>query len=145
MAYFVAILTPNSARSCVMQSTLPTKGIDGPIISTVSISLKDFLPSILLLMVIIVAVVIVTVIWVVIFVNVNVGVIIVVRSLAVVVDVVVGVLLSSILSFVIIGILDRLRFIIGPLVCPPMKASISFSEFGTMFGHKNANSWNLLI
>ncbi|GJU89573.1 hypothetical protein Tco_1301996 [Tanacetum coccineum] len=59
MAYFVAILTPNSARSCVMQSTLPTKGMRS-IISTVSISLKDFLPSILLLMVIIVAVVIVT-------------------------------------------------------------------------------------
>ncbi|GJX20475.1 hypothetical protein Tco_0223152 [Tanacetum coccineum] len=48
MAYFVAILTPNSARSCVMQSTLPTKGMKS-IISTVSISLKDFLPSILLL------------------------------------------------------------------------------------------------
>ncbi|GKC63854.1 hypothetical protein Tco_1096452 [Tanacetum coccineum] len=28
---------------------------------------------------------------------------------------------------------------------PPMKASISFSEFGTMFRHKTANSWNLLI
>ncbi|GJW29422.1 hypothetical protein Tco_0046297 [Tanacetum coccineum] len=48
------------------------------IISTVSISLEDFLSSILLRMVIIVAVVIVTVIWVVIFVNVIVGVVIVV-------------------------------------------------------------------
>ncbi|GJX51343.1 hypothetical protein Tco_0278188 [Tanacetum coccineum] len=28
---------------------------------------------------------------------------------------------------------------------PPMKASMSFSVFGTMFGHKTANSWNLLI
>nr|GEX18488.1 hypothetical protein [Tanacetum cinerariifolium] len=28
---------------------------------------------------------------------------------------------------------------------PSMKASISFSVFGTMFGHKTANSWNLLI
>nr|GEU38660.1 hypothetical protein [Tanacetum cinerariifolium] len=28
---------------------------------------------------------------------------------------------------------------------PPMKASISFSVFGTMFGHKTANSWNLLF
>nr|GEV65427.1 ribonuclease H-like domain-containing protein [Tanacetum cinerariifolium] len=27
---------------------------------------------------------------------------------------------------------------------PPMKASIIFSVFGTMFGHKTANSWNLL-
>ncbi|GJR33390.1 hypothetical protein Tco_1109622 [Tanacetum coccineum] len=33
------------------------------------------------------------------------------------------------LSFVIIGFLH----------------GITFSEFGTMFGHKNANSWNLLI
>nr|GEU85041.1 hypothetical protein [Tanacetum cinerariifolium] len=36
------------------------------------------------------------------------------------------------LSFVIIG-------------NPSMKTSMSFSEFGTMFGHKSANSWNLLI
>ncbi|GJR87155.1 hypothetical protein Tco_0211166 [Tanacetum coccineum] len=28
---------------------------------------------------------------------------------------------------------------------PPMKASINFSAFGTMFGHKTANSWNLLM
>ncbi|GJW59244.1 hypothetical protein Tco_0105975, partial [Tanacetum coccineum] len=28
---------------------------------------------------------------------------------------------------------------------PPMKASRSFSVFGIMFGHKTANSWNLLI
>ncbi|GJV82065.1 hypothetical protein Tco_1517935 [Tanacetum coccineum] len=27
---------------------------------------------------------------------------------------------------------------------PPMKAFISLSEFGTIFGHKSANSWNLL-
>ncbi|GJX82333.1 hypothetical protein Tco_0331814 [Tanacetum coccineum] len=58
-------------------STFPTKGMRS-IISTVSISLEDFLSSILLRMVIIVAVVIVTVIWVVIFVNVIVGVVIVV-------------------------------------------------------------------
>ncbi|GJT95722.1 hypothetical protein Tco_1091240 [Tanacetum coccineum] len=72
------------------------------IISTVSISLKDFLAFHLLLMVIIVAVVIVTVIWVVIFVNVIVGVIIVVAIIGVVV--VVGGVPSIIdLSFVIIG------------------------------------------
>ncbi|GJT03548.1 hypothetical protein Tco_0824717 [Tanacetum coccineum] len=100
MAYFVAILTPNSARSCVMQSTLPTKGMRS-IISTVSISLKDFLPSILLLMVIIVAVVIVTVIWVVIFVNVIVGVVIVVAIIGVVVVVCVPSIID--LSFVVIG------------------------------------------
>ncbi|GKC40818.1 hypothetical protein Tco_1053202 [Tanacetum coccineum] len=28
---------------------------------------------------------------------------------------------------------------------PPMKTSMSFSEFGTIVGHKTANSWNLLI
>ncbi|GJV40965.1 hypothetical protein Tco_1419405 [Tanacetum coccineum] len=106
MAYIVAILTPNSARSCVMQSTIPTKGIRS-IISKVSISLKDFLPSILLLMVIIVAVVIVTVIWVVIFVNVIVGVIIVVAIIGVVV--VVGGVPSIIdLSFIIVGVPVRL-------------------------------------
>ncbi|GKF91596.1 hypothetical protein Tco_0275297, partial [Tanacetum coccineum] len=101
MAYFVAkILTPNSARFCVMQSTLPTKGMRS-IISTVSISLKHFMPSILLQMVIIVAVVIVTVICVVIFVNVIVGVVIVVAIIGVVV---VGGGVPSIidLSFVII-------------------------------------------
>ncbi|GKF84869.1 hypothetical protein Tco_0249767, partial [Tanacetum coccineum] len=64
MAYFVAILTPDSTRPCVMQSTFPTKGTRS-IISTVSISLEGFLASILLLMVIIIAAVIVTVIRVV--------------------------------------------------------------------------------
>ncbi|GKE95506.1 hypothetical protein Tco_1580361, partial [Tanacetum coccineum] len=73
-------------------STLPTKGMRS-IISMVSISLKDFLPSILLLMVIIVAVVIVTVIWVVIFVNVIVGVVIVV------------------------AIIENYALLFGPLVC----------------------------
>ncbi|GJU64659.1 hypothetical protein Tco_1246494 [Tanacetum coccineum] len=95
MAYFVAILTPDSAWSCVMQSTLPTKGMRS-IISTVSISLEDFLPSILLLMVIIVAVIIVTVIWVVIFVNVIVGVVIVVAIIGVVVFV-------TIIGIVVVG------------------------------------------
>ncbi|GKB28159.1 hypothetical protein Tco_0867560 [Tanacetum coccineum] len=61
MAYFVTILTPDSTRSCVMQCTLPTEGMRS-IISTVSISLEGFLPSILLLAVVIVAVVIVAVI-----------------------------------------------------------------------------------
>ncbi|GKB55223.1 hypothetical protein Tco_0905976, partial [Tanacetum coccineum] len=77
MAYFVAILTSDSAWSCVIQCTLPTEGMRS-IISMISISLEGFLPSILLLMVIIVAVVIVTVIWVVISVDVIVGVVIVV-------------------------------------------------------------------
>ncbi|GJU04845.1 hypothetical protein Tco_1121275 [Tanacetum coccineum] len=49
-----------SARSCVMQCTLPTQGM-GSIISIVSISPEGFLPSILLMVVIIVTVVIVVV------------------------------------------------------------------------------------
>ncbi|GJR62766.1 hypothetical protein Tco_1504928 [Tanacetum coccineum] len=110
MAYFVTILTPDSARSCVMQCTLPTQGMRS-IISTVSISPEGFLPSILLLVVIIVTVVIVvvTVILVVVVVAI-IGVVIVVTIIGVVVVVmiigVVGVVVvSSIikLSFVIIG------------------------------------------
>ncbi|GJS20839.1 hypothetical protein Tco_0449471 [Tanacetum coccineum] len=104
MAYFVAILTPDSARPCVMQSTLPTKGMRS-IISTISICLKDFMSSILLLMVIIVAVVIVTVIWVVIFVNVIVGVVIVVAFIGVVVLVmIIGiVVVVRIIRIVVVG------------------------------------------
>ncbi|GKA99307.1 hypothetical protein Tco_0827244 [Tanacetum coccineum] len=85
-----------------------------------NISPDSFLPSILLLVVIIVAVVIVVV------------------AVILVVIVVEG---SSIikLSFVIIGSLHRI------VLCnPPMKTSMSFSEFGTIVGHKTANSWNLL-
>nr|GEX13606.1 hypothetical protein [Tanacetum cinerariifolium] len=36
----------------------------------------------------------------------------------------------------------RLFLMIGN---PPIKASICFSKFGTMFGNESANSWNLLI
>ncbi|GJU92490.1 hypothetical protein Tco_1304913 [Tanacetum coccineum] len=57
MAYFVTILTPDSARSCVMQCTLPVQGMR----SIISTSPEGFLPSILLLVVIIVTVVIVVV------------------------------------------------------------------------------------
>ncbi|GJR91613.1 hypothetical protein Tco_0215624 [Tanacetum coccineum] len=128
------------------QSTLPTKGMRS-IISTVSISLEDFLPFILLLMVIIVAVVIFTVIWVVV-VDVIVGVVIVVTIIGVgVVVMIIGIVVvvagfPSIikLSFVIIAV----TFPSMLWGSPPMKASISFLVFGTMFGHKTANSWNLL-
>ncbi|GKF96119.1 hypothetical protein Tco_0288854 [Tanacetum coccineum] len=101
MAYFVTILTSDSTRSCVMQSTLPTKGMRS-IISTVSISLEGFMPSILLLVVIIVTVVIVAVILVVVVV-VIVGVFIVVMIIGLVV--VVGVSAIIKLLFVIIGFL----------------------------------------
>ncbi|GKF40058.1 hypothetical protein Tco_0120119, partial [Tanacetum coccineum] len=100
MAYFVAILTPDSTRSYVMQSTFPTKGMRS-IISIISFSLEGFLASILLLMVIIVAAVIVTVIRVVIVVAI-IGIVVVVRIIRIVV-VVGGVPFIIKLSFVIIG------------------------------------------
>ncbi|GJR24047.1 hypothetical protein Tco_0972574 [Tanacetum coccineum] len=145
MAYFVTILTPDSAWSCVMQCTLPTEGMRS-IISMVSISLEGFLPSILLLVMIIVAVVIVAVILVVVVVAIVgvvivvmiIGVFVIVMIIRVVVVVVVGVSFILKLSFMIISFLHRIA------LYPLMKASISFSEFGTMFGHKTANSWNLL-
>ncbi|GKA25476.1 hypothetical protein Tco_0711585 [Tanacetum coccineum] len=108
MAYFVTILTPDSARSCVMQCTLPIQGIRS-IISTVSISPEGFLPSILLLVVIIVTVVIVVVTVILVDVVVAIiGVVIVVMIIGVVVIVMiigVVVVVSSIikLPFVIIG------------------------------------------
>ncbi|GKB58224.1 hypothetical protein Tco_0914410 [Tanacetum coccineum] len=104
------------------------RGSSIPIVG--SVSPKGFLPPILLLVVIIVTVVIVAVILVVVVVAI-VRVVIVVAIIGVVV-VVGGVSFIIKLSFVIIG-------------NTPMKASMSFSEFGTMFGQKNSNSWNLLI
>ncbi|GJW55786.1 putative reverse transcriptase domain-containing protein [Tanacetum coccineum] len=60
-------------------------------------------------------------------------IIVVVVVAVVIIVVVIGGVPSIIkLSFVIIG-------------NPPMKTSISLSEFGTIVGHKVANSWNLLI
>ncbi|GJU58133.1 hypothetical protein Tco_1235899 [Tanacetum coccineum] len=109
MAYFVTILTPNSAGSCVMQCTLLTQGMRS-IISTVSISPEGFMPFILLLVVIIVTVVIVVVTVILVVVVAIIRVVIVVTIIGVVVVVmiigVVGVVVvSSIikLSFVIIG------------------------------------------
>ncbi|GKD06799.1 hypothetical protein Tco_1181773, partial [Tanacetum coccineum] len=115
MAYFVAILTSDSTRSCVMQCTLLTEGMRS-IISTVSISLEGFLPSILLLVVIIVAVVIVTVIRVVVVVAivgvviivVIIGVFVIVTIIRVVVVVIVGVSFILKLSFMIISFLHRI-------------------------------------
>nr|GEW16199.1 reverse transcriptase domain-containing protein [Tanacetum cinerariifolium] len=106
-------------QSYMMQCTLPTHGMRS-IIFTVFTSPEGFLPSILLLVVIIVAVVIVTVIWVV-----------------VVVDDISPILK---LSFVIIVMFPSMLW-----GSPLMKASISFLVFGTMFGHKMPNFWNLLI
>nr|GEZ41132.1 hypothetical protein [Tanacetum cinerariifolium] len=130
--------------------TLPTQGM-GSIISMVFISPEGFLPSILLLVVVIVTIVIVAVILVVIVVVID-GVVIVVMIIRVevvvmiirVVVVVGGVSFIIKLSLVIIG-LEAVTFPSILLGNPPMKASRSYSVFGTMLGHKVANSWNLLI
>nr|GEY82150.1 hypothetical protein [Tanacetum cinerariifolium] len=85
-----------------------------------SIGPDGFLPSILLLVVIVVAVVIVVV--------------------AVILVVVVSFIVK--LSFLITGF-ETVTF---PLILrgnPSMKTSIIFLEFGTIMGHKTANSWNL--
>nr|GEY66722.1 hypothetical protein [Tanacetum cinerariifolium] len=130
-----------------LQCTFPTEGMRS-FISMVSISLERFLPSILLLVVIIVAVVIIAVILVVVVIDAIVGVVIVFASIRVVVFVMIigkvfivdgGVSHIIKLSFVII-----VTFCLMLWGSPPMKASIIFSVFGTMFGHKTANSWNLL-
>nr|GFB14875.1 hypothetical protein [Tanacetum cinerariifolium] len=125
--------------------TFPTKGMRS-IISMVSISLEGFLPSILLLVVIIVVVVIVVVILVVAVIDAIVGVVIVVASIRVVVVVMIigivvivngGVSHNIKLSVRGFKVVTLLLMLWGS---PSMKASIIFS----VFGHKTANSWNLL-
>ncbi|GJX10008.1 hypothetical protein Tco_0199867 [Tanacetum coccineum] len=129
MTHLVASLTLDSVRSCVMQgaflthkkaSSIPTVfSWDG------SISPEGFLPSILLLLVIIVAVVIV------------------VTVILVVVVVGEGYVMDSPPLFEL-GSLCRVTFH-SRLLGNPVKTSTSFSEFGTIVGHKTANSWNLLM
>nr|GEY00342.1 hypothetical protein [Tanacetum cinerariifolium] len=114
MAYFVEILTPNSAWSCVMRFTFPIEGMRS-IISMVSISLEGFVPSILLLVVIIVAVVIVVVILVVVAIDAIVGVVIVVASI------------------------EICALVSGPLIC-----EICWWLPPDTFGYKTTNLWNLL-
>ncbi|GJV03749.1 hypothetical protein Tco_1337318 [Tanacetum coccineum] len=125
MTHLVASLTLDSAWSYVMQGTFLTQGKASSIPTVFSwggsISPDSFLPSIMLLLVIIVAVVIVV---------------------AVILVVVVGEGSSIIkLSFVIIAVTFP-SILLGN---PPMKTSMSFLEFGTIVGHKTANSWNLLM
>nr|GEV17844.1 hypothetical protein [Tanacetum cinerariifolium] len=86
------------------------------------ISSDGFLPFILLVAVIMVTVIIVAVVLEMVVVVVIVGVVIVVT-----------------------GGFEALTFPSILLGNPPMKTSMSFSEFGTMFGHKSANSWNILM
>nr|GFA95724.1 reverse transcriptase domain-containing protein [Tanacetum cinerariifolium] len=97
------------------------------------ISSDGFLPFILLVVVIMVTVIIVAVVLEIVVIVID-GVVIVVIC-----DV------SSIFkfSFVIIGFFGKISF--NTSGNPPMKASMSFLESGTMFEHKSANSWNLLI
>nr|GEV24819.1 hypothetical protein [Tanacetum cinerariifolium] len=147
MTYLVASLTLDSANSYVMQgASCIQRKISMVLFSTPfvlswggSISSDSFLPSILLLVVIVVTVVIVVVILIVVVVAI-VRVVIVVVIIGVVV--VYGDVSSVLkLSFVIIAVTFP-SILLGN---PPMKTSMSFSELGTMFGHKTANSWNLLI
>ncbi|GJV50338.1 hypothetical protein Tco_1440550 [Tanacetum coccineum] len=115
MAYFVTILTPDSARSCVMQCTLPTQGMRF-IISTVSISPEGFLPSILLLVVIIVTVVIVVVmVNLVVVVVAIIGVVIVVTIIGVVVVVmIIGVVGVGV---VVVSFIKQTSFVVNRLPC----------------------------
>ncbi|GJX04204.1 hypothetical protein Tco_0190120 [Tanacetum coccineum] len=108
MTYPIASLTPDSARSYVMQGAPFTQGTIPSIPIGGSINPEGFLSSILLLVVIIVTVLIVVVILVVVVIAI-VGVVIVVVIIRIVV-VVGGV--SSIFkhSFVIIGVLRRIVF-----------------------------------
>ncbi|GJT54401.1 hypothetical protein Tco_0989455 [Tanacetum coccineum] len=117
MTHLVTSLTLDNARSCVMQGASFTQGKASsiPIVFSWggSISPDGFLPSILLLVVIIVAVVIVVI---------------------TVILVVVGEVSSKVLAF------EAVTFPSILLGNPPMKTSMSFSEFGTIIGHKTANS-----
>nr|GEX95202.1 hypothetical protein [Tanacetum cinerariifolium] len=85
-----------------------------------SISSDGFLPFILMVVVIMVMVIIVAV------------------DLEIVVAVIVRVVI------VVTGF-EAITFPSILLGNPLIKTSMSFSEFGTMFGHKSANSWNLLM
>nr|GEW62151.1 hypothetical protein [Tanacetum cinerariifolium] len=100
-----------------------------------SISPKGFLPSILLLAIMIVAVAIV------------------VTVVLVVVDAIIGnhALLSDPPAYGLcwwlppkFKALKQQRSLQCFRATPPIKTSISFSVFGTIFRHKTANSWNLL-
>nr|GEU53831.1 hypothetical protein [Tanacetum cinerariifolium] len=128
MTHLVASITLNSARSCVMQGAFPTQGTVSSIPTILtwggSIRPEDFLSFILLLVVIIVAVAIVVAV-----------VLVVVAAIIGIVAVVVGVPSIIKLSFVIT--------VTDPSILwgnPSIKTSISFSVFGTMFGHKTGVS-----
>nr|GEW03632.1 hypothetical protein [Tanacetum cinerariifolium] len=150
MTYPVASLTLDSARSYVLQGGPFTQDMISSIPIGGNISLEGFLLLILLLVVIIVTIVIVAIILVVVIVAI-VGVVIVVTIVRVVVVVaiigvvvVIGVFAIIKLSFVITGF-EAVTFPLILLGNPLMKTYISFSEFGTIVGHKVANYWNLLI
>nr|GEU90287.1 hypothetical protein [Tanacetum cinerariifolium] len=86
-----------------------------------SISSDGFLPFILLVVVIMVTV----------------------NIVAVVLEIVVIVIVVVVI--VVTGGYEAVTFPLILMGNPPMKTSTSFSEFRTMFGHKSANSWNLLL
>ncbi|GKE47198.1 hypothetical protein Tco_1478456 [Tanacetum coccineum] len=90
---------------------------------------EGFLSSILLLAVIIDAVAIIVA---------------VVMVVLIVVDAIIRVVVVVVESSSVVKLSFAVTFPSILLGNPPMKASMSFSVFGTMFGHKTANSWNLL-
>ncbi|GJY87139.1 hypothetical protein Tco_0501767 [Tanacetum coccineum] len=102
------------------------------------ISPNSFLSSILLLVVVMVILVVIVVAIVKVVVEIMIIVEITIIGIVVVVRIISGVPSIIKLLFVISGFLHRI------VLYSPMKASMSFSVFGTMFGHKTANSWNLL-
>ncbi|GJY28532.1 hypothetical protein Tco_0404299, partial [Tanacetum coccineum] len=105
--------------------------------------------SILLLVVVMVilVVIVVAIVGVVIVVAI-IGVVIVVAIIGVVVEIMIIVEITIIGIVVVVRIIWIVVVVSGvPSIIkffPLMKASMSFSVFGTMFGHKTANSWNLL-
>nr|GEU84049.1 hypothetical protein [Tanacetum cinerariifolium] len=139
MTYLIESLTLDSANPSVLQGASCTQR-KVSVVSFGSISSDSFLTSIMMLVVIMVTVfvVVVTVILVIVVIAI-IGVVIVVMIIGIVV--VGGV--SSILKLLFLIIAVTFPSIL--LGNPPMKTSMSFSKFGTMFEHKTANSWNVLM
>ncbi|GKB57588.1 hypothetical protein Tco_0913774, partial [Tanacetum coccineum] len=117
MTYLVANSTLDSARSHVMHGASFTQGTISSIPIGGNITPGGFSPSILLVVILVTVVIVVVVLVVVVI-----GVVIVVAIIGVV--------------FVVMII----RVVVVVDGNPPMKTSMSFSEFGTMFRHKTTNS-----
>nr|GEY12269.1 hypothetical protein [Tanacetum cinerariifolium] len=142
MTYPAASLTLDNAMSYVMQGAPFTQGMISSIPIGGNISLEGLLLILLVVVVVIIVTVFIVAVILVIVIVAIVGVVIVVTIIGVVV--VIGVFAIIKLSFVIIGF-EAVTFPSLLLGNPSMKTSISFLEFGTIVGHKIANSWDILI